>query len=499
MICNKSSFQSSLVYHFLAAILLATFCSSQAAAQYGETAPIAESLKPGYDAISSEQCKEWLSLLAGEKFAGRGTGQPGYTKAAHWVSGKLAEFGVEPMGNGGSYFQMLPMTRKIPVPADCKIEGPGGLEISGEDDLGFSRYSEQAQVGGKIALVTMAGDNPQFAGGVSLRDKVVILLTDDDSDFRKQIPIIRQQPAAVIMVAEKPESQSQLVRGGRTRTPGTWSSISPDAANRLMDSLGVERSWLEGPTEDGGNVTDIDAEVRVTVRLREEQVVVPNVIGWLEGSDPEVNDEYIVLGAHLDHLGTRGDELFNGADDNASGSTAILNVAKAMSENPVKPRRSVMFMWFAAEEIGLVGSRYYTDNPTQPLEKCICMFNCDMVGRNEETQEETAAENEGSIHLVGSRKGDENLHNIIMDANRSIGFRFEYDQEGVFGRSDQANFYRAGIPVAFLFGGFHPDYHRTGDDIEKINYKKVASAARLFYLSIYKAAEFGEFARVPQQ
>ncbi len=123
----------------------------------------------------------------------------------------------------------------------------------------------------------------------------------------------------------------------------------------------------------------------------------------------------------------------------------------------------------------------------------ICMLNVDMVGRNEEKQGEAASDNEETIHLIGSKQGDLSLHDVILEANKYVNFTFEYDEEGVFGRSDQANFFKKGTSVAFLFGGFHPDYHRPSDQVSKINFHKIASAAKLYYMTAHKAAEHGAF------
>ncbi len=471
-----------------------TFCVSLsiASAQQVVASTIPDQLKPGFESITTDQCEQWLNILAGPEFEGRGTGQTGYTKAAHWVSGKVAEFGLEPMGGGGSYFQMLPMARTIAVPAESRIEGPNGLNITGAEQLGFQRFTDQPQVSGTVAFVAVTGENPQLPADVSLRDKVVVLSTNVESDFRTQVTLARQQPAAVIRIAAgKPENQSEVGRGGRNRSQGIWSSISPAAAQSLIEALEVEASWIQPAEQVGVVVNEIEAKLSVSVRLREEKLIVPNVIAWLEGSDPDLKDEYIVLGAHLDHLGTRGDQVYNGADDNGSGSTAILSVARAMSLNPVRPKRSVMFIWFAAEEIGLVGSRYYVDNPTRPLENIVCMFNCDMVGRNQETASQSAEENQNTIQLIGSQRGQTVLHDIMLEANQHINLEFRYEQESVFGRSDQASFYEKGIPVAFLFSGFHPDYHQPSDETDKINFQKIASVARLCYLAIHAVDEHG--------
>ena len=173
-----------------------------------------------------------------------------------------------------------------------------------------------------------------------------------------------------------------------------------------------------------------------------------------------------------------------------------MNIARALVANPVKPKRSVLITWFAAEEHGLLGSEYYCNNPMLPHANMACMLNIDMVGRNEASRKETTEENEGSIHLVGRQKGGRSLHAAIMKANEHVGFRFEYDEESVFTRSDQYNFFRHGVEVAFLFGGFHPDYHEDSDSIDKINFKKVVSASRLYYLATFNAAEHGRFPAV---
>ncbi|HMO12794.1 MAG TPA: M20/M25/M40 family metallo-hydrolase [Pirellulaceae bacterium] len=471
--------------------LLSTTWLSGTSAQQLVPLPVSEELRTGFESISAEQSNQWLNVLASPAFEGRGTGQVGYAKAAHWVAGKCAEYGLEPMGTGGSYFQMLPMSRNVADLEESKIEGPNGLVISGPGKLGFQRFTEQPMVSGSVVFVSVATEEPQLPADVSLRDKIVVLKSEVASDFRTQVMLARAQPAGVVTVVKGvPDNIAEVTRG-RNRSAGIWSSINEDTAQTLVEALGADPTWLQPSSEKGVVVNESDAKLTISVRLREEKLFVPNVVAWLEGSDPNLRHEHIVLGAHLDHLGVRGSEIYNGADDNGSGSTAILNVARAMGLNSVRPKRSVMFIWFAAEEIGLVGSRHYVDNPTQPLENIVCMINCDMVGRDEETRTETAESNVNTVHLVGSKRGQTALHDLIIDANQHVNLEFKYGQEGVFGRSDQASFYQKGIPVAFFFSGFHPDYHQPSDEPELINYEKIASVARLCYLTIFKIDEYG--------
>lgn len=478
-------------------VLIATtigLSSSSALAQYDGSLTVPESLASGFDSISAEQSEAWLSILAGPGFEGRGTGQLGYVRAAHWVAGKLAEFGLEPMGDGGTYFQMLPMTRLNIDASQSKLIVSEELSIPFSQSIGLDRFANQAEIAGKLVFVKLAGESPQLEDGV-LRDKVVIYVTDEQNLGRAPMLIGRQRPACALrLVDSEPKSTSQLQRGNSgSRFPFVSGTIAKAALEKIRNATKSDEAWLSLGDDPKTEVHATESHLKLELRIREEPAAVPNVLAWQPGSDPALQDEYIVIGAHLDHLGLQGGTLFPGADDNGSGSTAVLNIAKAIATNPVKPKRSVLFMWFAAEEIGLVGSAHYCDHPILPLDKMVCMLNIDMVGRNEEKNDEAAADNENSLHLIGSQKGDQSLHDVIMEANKYVNLTFEYDEESVFGRSDQANFYRKGTSVAFLFGGFHPDYHRPTDDPAKINYKKIASAARLYYITLHLAADHGPF------
>ncbi len=490
------------MYHRLLRIatlsLLATPMFEVSAQFSGSIAPPSE-LIVGFDAITDKHAEDWLSILAGPGFEGRGTGQVGYTKAAHWVAGKAAEFGLEPMGDGGTYFQMLPMSRLSVEPTQSKMTGPKDLSIVFDKAIGLERFTNLPEVRGGVAFVCLSGESPKIDESVSLRDKIVFYTADEKAQGRAQGLIARQRPVATFrIVNEEPKSGSQLQReGGRQRAASLSGTISTTAAAKIVSVFGGDASWTTLVDGDA-KIFVAEGELKLELRYREEPAAVPNVLAWQPGSDPDTRDEYIVIGAHLDHLGLQNGSLFPGADDNGSGSTALLNIARAISANPIKPKRSVLCMWFAGEEIGLVGSAYYVDHPLLPLDKMICMLNVDMVGRNEEKQGETASENETSIHLVGSKQGDLELHEAIMKANQYVNFAFEYDEEGVFGRSDQANFFKKGTSVAFLFGGFHPDYHRPTDQVSKINFHKIAAAAKLFYMTAHFAADHGAF-KIPKK
>ena len=485
---NRTLFATSI------AICL-SFACQPCHAQFNEVTAVPDELKTGFDSITAEHSQELLQVLAGPAFEGRGTGQVGYTRAAHWMAGKLAELGLDPIGDQGTYFQMVPIIRREPDLDACRITGPKGLSIEGKGNVGFDRMTDVPELTANLVVLNVSGDNPVLPEELVLRDKIVMYMADDAAARRIPRMLARKRPAASIRIVENEPTSRSIVSfpGGRRRSTSVSGTIIKSAVLQILEAMDGQADWLDASDEAGVQIHELEKSLTMNVPVRETQDGVPNVIGFMKGSDPEVNDEFVVIGAHLDHLGTRNGQVFPGADDNGSGSTAIYQIARALTLNPVKPRRSVMFIWFTGEEMGLQGSRYYVQNPLMSHDKMVGMLNIDMVGRNEETNAETAAENEGHLHLVGSKKGDTDLHQLVMKANQHIGFEFEFDEEDVFGRSDQINFYRQGVPVAFLFGGFHPDYHQPTDEIQEINYNKIAQAARLFYCCLFEVSEHGPF------
>jgi hypothetical protein len=209
-----------------------------------------------------------------------------------------------------------------------------------------------------------------------------------------------------------------------------------------------------------------------------------NVCAWLEGSDPKLKEEFVGIGCHLDHVGKvgqavggqspggpAGDEIWNGADDNASGTSAVLAVARAFAKGKAKPRRSLLFFWWNAEEAGLLGSKHWVKNPTRPLDRIVYYLNLDMVGRNPERP----------MDMEGVKNADgEILEKIISEACEAEGLKiskFDHSNEAMF-RSDGASFLEQGIPASMMFTSWHADYHRTGDHWDKIAYPNLARIAR---------------------
>ena len=213
------------------------------------------------------------------------------------------------------------------------------------------------------------------------------------------------------------------------------------------------------------------------------QFDVPNVVGMIRGSDPLLRDEYVVYSAHMDHVGTNpnsrtpGDTIWNGADDDASGSTGVLLIAEAFSRLKVKPRRSVIFLHVSGEEKGLLGSRWFSEHPTVPLAQTVADINMDMIGRN----------NPDSIVVIGKEHSDMGTTLARVNARHpELGLTTADDiwpNERFYFRSDHFNFARKGVPILFFFNGVHADYHRETDEVEKIDTSKLSRVAKVgFYL-----------------
>jgi hypothetical protein len=209
-----------------------------AIAQYDGAIPPPEKLAEGFDSITKEQSEAWLSVLAGPVFEGRGTGQLGYVRAAHWVAGRAAEFGLEPMGEGGTYFQMLPMSRQTIDTKQSKMTGPEGLVIPFAKNLGLDRFGSEAEISGKVVFAKVVGDTPRFEEN-SLQGKIVIYVTDSKNEMRGGFLFARQRPAAALrVVATEPKTSPQLKRGTRG-TSSNSGTISLSAATLFANAAGV--------------------------------------------------------------------------------------------------------------------------------------------------------------------------------------------------------------------------------------------------------------------
>ncbi|MBC7968082.1 MAG: M28 family peptidase [Fuerstia sp.] len=460
--------------------------------EFSTVTPVPTEYAAGFDSITESDSEQILRHLVEGEMAGRGTGQEGFIKAAKWFASQLEASGFQPAGENGSWFQNVPFI-KLLVHADaCGVKVNGEECIAG-NSYGISSFAGTFENSIPVTFATLTNSPPEIADG-QYAGRLLVVQAGRRFSAEDQF-VLKAKPACLLIVADDGRVRNEAVNQSE-QTPSAIPAalITRTAANSLAAKCGAAVDFFGAEDPTGNLILDSSQIADCRLSIERESIDVPNVVGWYPGTDDAVRHEHICIGAHLDHLGEQRGELYPGADDNGSGSTSLLQIAKAIHSNPLKPKRSVLMIAFCAEERGLLGSKHYASSPLRPLSDMICMLNIDMIGRNEESASEPASDNLNTIHLVGSKDHSQQLHQMVEKANESVGFVFEYDEEErVDGRSDHASFSEKGIPVTFLFGGFSPYYHKPTDTMDGINFAKITNAARLNYLVLMMASEHGRF------
>jgi len=447
-----------------------------------------------------------VGVIAHDSMQGRDTPSQGLDKTAAWIAAELSSFGLRGGAADGGFFQRYPLralsvdlaasglsggARRLAYGADLVPilgadgggEARGGLlMVSGTRDLG--RAIADNAVRGQHAVLVLPADAPgmnqdALRSAVTLRNAgaTSVLVTSGAGDADWAAAVSRGlQPA----VAEGWEPSSPVAGAFRPIL-----AIRTVALAELVRGRGVDLGALQGR---GGETVRVDRVQGLTLTLTQTmsdvEITAPNVVGILEGSDPVLRNEYVVFSAHMDHVGIgapneRGDSIFNGADDDASGTTAVLEIAEAMASLTTPPRRSVLFLWVSGEEKGLWGSEYFSENPPVPTDQMVADLNMDMVGRNWAD----------TIVAIGKEHSDLGATlervNAAHPELRMTAIDDLWPEESFYTRSDHYNFAVKGVPILFFFNGTHADYHGLDDEPERIDGEKGARIARLvFYLGL---------------
>jgi Zn-dependent M28 family amino/carboxypeptidase len=252
-----------------------------------------------------------------------------------------------------------------------------------------------------------------------------------------------------------------------------------------------------------------------SVTAEEDHAKTQNVVGLWEGSDPTLKNEMVAIGAHYDHVGMRPDangpdKIWNGADDDGSGTVAVLSIAEALAKAPNRPKRSVLFVWHCGEEKGLWGSEYFNKFPTVDIKHVIAQLNIDMIGRSKAPGDTNARNKEltdaNSIYVIGKDMMSSTLGSIVDGVNSSylkLGYDTRYDDpkdtNRFFFRSDHFNYALNGIPIAFWFDGVHEDYHGAGDEPQKIDYDKMEKVACTIMLTLLELTDLKDRPKIDKQ
>ncbi len=455
--------------------------------------------------ITEETVYNRLYFLASDGLRGRDTPSPGLDAAAAWLVSEHRTMGLEPAGEDGGFYQRWPYRQIAPdvENATVALTGPRGTTPVLFGENGSLRGASDTPLDGDLVFVGDPWASAPEAGSMEGRVVVVHLPGEITQPWRQranQVANWAQESgasASVVLVdpamdAGTLEEFSQLVANPTWRmgmdylpaqvfmTPAAAATAVPEIDALLARTGEDVRVPIEGARLEGS----LPADIRVDGRPA-------NVVAMIRGSDPELRDEYVVLSAHYDHVGVGtpmdGDSIYNGADDNGSGTVALLEAARAIRSMPEAPRRSVLFVHVSGEEKGLLGSSWFVDHPTVPEESMIANINADMVGGDHHRD---------SLIVIGKTystlgplvdRVNEGLPELNLITSDDL-----WPEQRFFFRSDQFHFMRKEIPSLFFFTGVHDCYHRPCDTVEWVSHDKIARVARLLTHSVLEIANADE-------
>jgi hypothetical protein len=464
-------------------------------------APAPATLEVGVASITSEDVRRRIFLIADDSMRGRATPSAEIEQMANYVAGEFRRLGLRPGGDSGEFIQRYPLEiyKAIPESAGVWATGSAPVQWTLGQDMRFLQGQPVANhVAERVVLVT---GTPQAGGTLdsAMVTGKIAIVPIGATGFAGATALLQRKPAAIVAVFGLPDSMWMQLpsqeAGTIVRNPNEGGGLALPPVLAVRDS--ATRPWLarlgvnldsakaaaSGPLA-ARDLAGLTIHVALPRRL-ERQSGAPNVVGILDGSDPVLKSEYVLFTGHMDHIGTPpdgqgctakgGDSICNGADDDGSGSVAVLELAEAFASAPARPKRSLVFMTVSGEERGLWGSGFFADHATVPLTRIVANLNSDMVGRNWKD----------TIVVIGREHSDLGA-TLDQTAASHPELRMTpvgdlWPQESLFFRSDHFNFARKGIPILFFTSGLHPDYHQVSDSPDKIDVEKVARFIRLEY------------------
>ena len=492
--------------------------------------------------ITAAQLKDYLYFVASDEMEGRDTPSRGLDTTAKFIGTMLSRWGFKPAGGDGSFYQKISLLREIPVAESSRLDVGGQTFNYGEDYFRLSGGSDSM-----VSAPLVYGGNGWFfkskgvdaLQNVDAKGKIVVLYSggipnrafvtqpptgvvqadfagERGKDWIDPLTYAKQKGAVGVIVVASNDAQANWKR---ISTPPTTqrpfvekfrSEVSLPTifvAQKVGDMLFSDQSKAPYRMTDSTAVAAFNSAKTVSFMpaLKQERVYTQNVVAIWEGSDPILKNEMVAIGAHYDHVGmnpdSKGeDKIWNGADDDGSGTVSVLAIAEALAKSARKPKRSILFVWHCGEEKGLWGSEYFNKFPTVDIKSVVAQLNIDMIGRSRKASDsnpknkDLSAENE--IYVIGSQMMSSKLGDITKSINDSylkLNYDLRYDDpkdtNRFFFRSDHFNYAVNGIPIVFWFDGVHEDYHQPGDEPQKIDYNKMQNIARTIFLTMWEVAD----------
>jgi Peptidase family M28 len=479
----------------------------------------------GYaSSITSDELKEMLYTYASDEFEGRETGEPGQKKAVEYIKNHYIKLGITSVTKNGNYFQEVPLKIVKTPNVDMVVNGvtfnyfedfisltaaaTGNFSTNdvvyagyGIDDENYNDYKD-IDVKGKIVIVK-GGEPNQEAGNylVSGTKEISKWSNGRQSISAKRNAAKENGAKALFFMDAKLFNRYSKIYKSREGKGGSKRLTLPQKEKEIYHFLISEKlgNALVNNINDTAEKSTVSSNVEINYESITEPLTSENVAAMIKGSKKP--DEYVIISSHLDHIGVNSKgEINNGADDDGSGTVALMEIAEAFKTAADKgqgPKRSIIFLHVTGEEKGLLGSQYYTDyNPLVPLANTVVDLNIDMIGRTDPKRKST---NRNYIYLIGSDKLSTELHNISEDINKTytnIELDYKYNDENdpnrFYYRSDHYNFAKNNIPVIFYFNGTHADYHRPTDTPDKIEYDLLENRAKLVFHTAWELANRNE-------
>lgn len=493
------------------------------------------------EGITADQLKDYLYFVASDEMEGRDTPSRGLDTTAKFIATLLDRWGFKPAGDDGTYFQKIALHTESTDPANNTLKiGDQTYTINND----FFRITGTGDVNAPMVFVghgwQVRSKNVDAYQGVDVRGKVVVLYSDGfpspnsptrlpngltradlagkrGVDWFDPLTYARQNGAAGVIVLASPQAQASwdgiqqyFARGImypeklRDEPPPQQTQASLPV---FLVSTKVSEAILTGESgnKESTAAFNINKSANIHAASKADTKWTQNVVAIWEGRDPVLKNEMVAVGAHYDHVGMNPlapgpDKIWNGADDDGSGTVSVLSIAEALSKAPVRPKRSVLFVWHCGEEKGLWGSEYFNKFPTVDIKNVIAQLNIDMIGRSRKADDtnpknkELSGENE--VYVIGKDMMSSTLGSVVDATNKgylNIKYDTRYDDpkdpNRFFFRSDHFNYAHNGIPITFWFDGVHEDYHQPGDEPQKIDYNKMEKVARTIFLTLWELTD----------
>jgi len=507
----------------------------------------AQDVKRAADFIQPANLKADLAFLASDDLKGRNAGSAEDHIAAGYIAAEFMRLGLKPAGEKGSYFQDMDInTADVDREHTTLTAKVAGVEhtYSFNKEFHWSRQSlRQASVSGAIVFAGYGIDAPEYGyndfAGIDVKGKVVLVLgrepqaNDSNSKFAgawdtyhafywEKLEELRERGAAgILMVQDRFPRAVKPIPASSPRSSGgpnfalagpMWDiptfTISREVADQLLAPSGKTTGELQAVIDRTLHPASIEvstSSVRMSKSFTNLQTHKGrNVVALLEGSDPTLKAQAILVTAHHDHMGVANGHIYNGADDDGSGIAGLLEIARAFTQGKLHPKRSVLFIAYDGEERIFLGSYYYVTHPLIPLDQTVANINLDMIGRNENDANwpVPADGNVNMVNVLGTRYNP-GLRKVIEHENAQVGLKLDYkmdtvDPDSLWSRSDHFWFATLHIPQVEFQAGLHPDYHTDHDTWDRINYPKLTKIVRLVFLSVDELANSsGKLAFVP--